>query len=59
MITFEITPSHYAIGLVDYYAPNQPGTYQINVQGQIVSTSSPSTITYQGSTTATVTVTAQ
>ncbi len=59
VIAYQLTPSHYAIMYGDYYAPNQPGTYQINVQGQIMSTASTPTIEYQGSATATVTVTPQ
>jgi hypothetical protein len=58
VLGYENTPASYIIG-VDYYAPNQPGTYQINVQGQIMSSDSPPVIAYQGSATATVTVTAQ
>ncbi|MGC2112322.1 MAG: hypothetical protein WA655_22575 [Candidatus Korobacteraceae bacterium] len=44
---------------VYYYAPDTPGNYQVVVQGQILDQTISQKIEYQGSATATVTVTAQ
>jgi hypothetical protein len=44
---------------VTYYAPATPGTYQVQVQGEITDSSNPDKIDYQGTGTVTVTVTAQ
>lgn len=44
---------------VYYYSPATAGSYQVNVQGQITDQSINPTVEYQGSASATVTVTAQ
>lgn len=56
-IAYGITPSEFPPEAAYYYSPATPGTYQISVQGQIMNGSQQ--VTYQGSTNATVTVTAQ
>ena len=57
-LAWEQTPSHFALTAIYYFAPSTPGTYQINVQGQITNDSG-TTIVNQGSASATVTVTSQ
>jgi hypothetical protein len=44
---------------VYYYSPATPGSYQVLVQGQITNEASNPTVEYQGSASATATVTAQ
>ena len=57
-VAWEITPPPELALAVYYFAPATTGTYQVNVQGQIMN-STFTTVTYQGSASATVTVTAQ
>jgi hypothetical protein len=56
-VLWGLTPPPDIPTAVYYFSPSSPGTYQVNVQGQITNTSG--AVANQGSASATVTVTAQ
>jgi hypothetical protein len=58
-LAWNLVPTGYQVLQVTYYAPATPGTYQVQVQGEITDSSNPDKIDYQGTGTVTVTVTAQ